>query len=150
MIFPLKLPVRLCNLNSLSSKNSCDFPRVISLIFSQGSRPYVCKGKCIIAVKRNVFTPKIKYMASQKIIHKKSHLPILGREWIFSFVAFILTLTSVVTHSKMSWMLGCVISSTFSWLRSKTSFVPLSSLKGGARVKKWSREARPKTWWMQA
>ena len=44
------------NLNSLSSKNSCDFPRVISFIFSQGSRPYICKGKCIIAVKRNVFT----------------------------------------------------------------------------------------------
>ena len=42
---------------------------------------------------------------------------------------------------KMSWaMLRRFISSTFSWLRSKTPFLPLSSLKGGAGWKKWLRE----------
>ena len=59
---------------------------------------------------------------------------------------------ALLIHPKMSAMLRRFISSTFSWLRSKTSLPPLSSVKGGAAVEKviaWGREGEPQTWWMR-
>ena len=58
-----------------------------------------------------------------------------GLGWVFiaSVMWFIFALGRAVIHPKMSSMLSHFISSTFSWLRSKTCFLPLSSLKGGAR-----------------